>query len=118
MHSTQVVQKAKGLSIRFLVVAAVFLLFLFVFIAIANEMVLENENQLDIVVFNQVDRITNPALTKIMRFITIFGSTYFLLPAYLLLIGYFLFFKNNSRLSLDVTAIGITSTIVLFTLKA
>jgi undecaprenyl-diphosphatase len=118
MHATQVAKKAKGLSIRFLIVAAVFLLFLFVFIVIANEMVLENEDQLDAVVFNQVARITNPSLTLLMRVITIFGSTYFLLPAYLLLVSYFLFFKNNRRLSLDVAAIGITSTIVLFTLKA
>jgi undecaprenyl-diphosphatase len=42
----------------------------------------------------------------------------FLLPAYILLIGYFLLFKKTRRLSLDITAVGITSTIILFSLKA
>ena len=118
MQNTQVLKQAQGLSVRFLVVAAMFLLFFFVFIVIANEMVLENENQLDTAVFDQVDRITNPTLTRLMEFITVFGSRYFLLPAYLVLIGYFLVFKRHRKLSLDVAAIGITSTIVLLVLKA
>src|SRR5690348_1005610 len=118
MQNTQEVKQAKSLSLRFLVVAALFLLFLFVFIIIANEMVLDNENQLDTIIFDQLDRITNPSLTRLMEFITVFGSRYFLLPAYFLLIAYFLVFKKNRKLSLDVAAIGITSTIVLFALKA
>jgi undecaprenyl-diphosphatase len=118
MQNTQVVKQAEGLSARFLVVAAVFLIFFFVFIMIANEMVLENQNQLDATVFDEVDRIADPALTRLMEFITIFGSRYFLLPAYVVLIAYFLVFKRYRKLSLDVAAIGTTSTIVLLALKA
>ena len=50
--------------------------------------------------------------------ITFFGSSYFLLPAYLLLIIVFLFRKKQRRLSWTVTAIGVTSTAILFSLKA
>src|SRR5437660_7166442 len=99
MQNTQVVKQAEGLSIRFLVVAAIFLILFFVFIMIANEMVLENQNQLDATVFDEVDRIANPTLTSLMEFITIFGSRYFLLPAYIVLIAYFLMFKRYRKLS-------------------
>ena len=111
-------KKAKGISLRFLLVAAVFLLALALFAFIADEMVLENENNLDRLAFQQLAHITKPSVTSVMVFITFFGSSYFLLPAYLLLIGYFLIFKKTRRLSLDVAAIGISSTIILFSLKA
>jgi len=111
-------KKAKGISLRFLLVAAVFLLALALFAFIADEMVLENENNLDRLAFQQLAHITKPSVRSAMIFITLFGPSYFLLPAYLLLIGYFLIFKKTRRLSLDVAAIGISSTIILFSLKA
>jgi undecaprenyl-diphosphatase len=117
VQSLNTVQKAKGISLRFLIVAGIFLLTLFLFIVIVNEMVLENEN-LDFTVFDQLKHITNASMTKAMLLITFFGSTYFLLPAYIVLIVYFLLFKKTRRLSLDVAAVGIISTIILFSLKA
>jgi undecaprenyl-diphosphatase len=116
MDSAQ--KKVKGISLRFILVAVIFLLALALFAVVADEMVLENENQLDREVFVQLAQITHPSLTGTMVFITFFGSSYFLLPAYLLLIGYFLIFKKTRRLSLDVAAVGISSAIILFSLKA
>ena len=111
-------QKAKGISLRFLIVAGLFLLCLFLFLVIADEMVLEKENYLDFVAFKEINKITNTSTTRIMLFITFFGSRYFLLPAYGLLIGWCVLVKKNSRLLMDVAAVGITSTIILFSLKA
>lgn len=113
-----IVENAKGISFRFLVVAGIFLLSLGLFIVIANEMVLEKENSLDFYVFEKLKYITNPSMTRMMLFITFFGSNYFLLPAYIFLIIYFLLLKKTRKLSLDVAAIGITSTLILFSLKA
>lgn len=118
MHDVSTTEKVKGISLRFLIGAAVFLLSLLLFIAITNEMVLENENNLDFIVFKELKQITTTSVTKLMLFITFFGSNYFLLPAYIFLIVYFLLFKKTRRLSLDVAAIGIVSTIILFSLKA
>lgn len=81
-------------------------------------MVLENENHLDLVAFQKLREVTNVSMTKAMLFITFFGSNYFLLPAYIFLIVYFLLFKKTRELSLDIAAVGITSTIILFSLKA
>jgi hypothetical protein len=95
-------------------VAGVFLLALLAFIFIADEMVLENENILDKVISQKLASFITPSLTELMVVITFFGSSYFLMPAYLLLIFYFLAFKKNRKLSLDVAAVGFTSTIILF----
>jgi undecaprenyl-diphosphatase len=98
-------------------VAGSFLVALLLFGFITDEMVLEHENHLDLQVFSWLRGFTSPAHTNIMLVITFFGSSYFLLPAYILLILYFLFLRNNRKLSIDVAAIGITSTIILFSLK-
>lgn len=118
MEAATIARKAKGISLRFFIVAGIFLVSLLLFIFIANEMVLENENTLDVLAFQKLARFTNSTLTRAMLFITFFGSNYFLLPAYIFLVGYFLLFKKTRRLSLDVAAVGITSTIILFSLKA
>lgn len=118
MEVSTIKHKAKGLSLRFLIITALFFISLALFLAIADEMVLEKENHLDILVFQRLEQVTSASLTRIMLIITFFGSTYFLLPAYILLTGYFLLFKKTRQLSLDVAAVGITSTIILFSLKA
>lgn len=118
MRRTINTAKAKGISLRFLIVACIFLLSLSLFVFIADEMVLENENNLDIIAFQQLKSITNATMTKAMLFVTFFGSNYFLLPAYIVLVGYFLFSKTARWLSLDIAAVAITSTIILFSLKA
>jgi undecaprenyl-diphosphatase len=110
-------EKVKGISIRFIIIALVFIISVVLFHIIADEMVLENENQLDRLVFNDFSAITNPRMTQVMLVITFFGSSTFLLPAYLLLIIAFLFSKRK-RLSLDIAAYGIISTIILFSLKS
>jgi undecaprenyl-diphosphatase len=117
METALAIKKAKGISLRFLLVAGTFLLCLFLFATIADEMVLENENGFDRLAFQYLARMITASTTRIMLVITFFGSTNFLLPAYILLIGYFLIFKSTRRLSLDVGAVGISSTIILFTLK-
>jgi len=117
-NEKKISQNTKSLSLRLLFVGGIFLLAMLVFGLIADEMVLENENHLDQVVFVHLRNITNPAMTKLMVAITFFGSSYFLLPAYLLLIVYFLFLKKNRQLSWNIAAVGITSTIILFSLKA
>lgn len=90
----------------------------FVFVVITNEIVIEKEGAIDDFVFKKLSAITSPPLTLLMRIITFFGSWYFLLPAYLLLIGWLFASRKKTALWLDITAIGITSTFVLFSVKA
>src|SRR5947209_8088129 len=111
-------KKVKGISLRLIIEAIILLAAIGVFAFIANEIVLENENGLDVWAFQKLNGITNSSMTTLMLDITFFGSSYFLMPAYLLLIFFFLVFKKNRRDSLDVASFSILSTIVLFSLKA
>jgi undecaprenyl-diphosphatase len=110
--------KARHLSIRVLVVVALFLGSLFLFSLIANEMVVEQEAQLDQTVFAALQPLQSPGLTHAMTIITFFGSAQFLFPAYLAVIGALLFSRKYRRLSLDSAAIGIAGTIILFSFKS
>jgi len=110
-------KKVKKFSWRFLIVVGVFVGAALLFAAITDEIILENENGLDVWAFHRLANIVSPATTRLMLIITFFGSAYFLFPAYILLVSYFLFFKKDTRLSLDVAAVGLTSTGILFWLK-
>ncbi|MDQ6762045.1 MAG: phosphatase PAP2 family protein [Bacteroidota bacterium] len=100
-----------------MVIAVVlFLLTLFVFVTITDEIVLEHENGFDSSIANAILSFESPLATKIFETITFFGSSSFLFPAYSILIVYYLF-KRNWKLALDVAAIGITSTALLYLLK-
>ncbi len=111
-------KKVKGISLRVALVSLIFIISLLIFGLIASEMVLENENGLDKLAFQKLGSITNPQMTHLMVMITFFGSSYFLMPAYLILIFYFLFLKKERKISLDIAAFSIISTIILFSLKA
>jgi undecaprenyl-diphosphatase len=110
--------KPGRISIRIIITVLIFLAAVGLFAIIANEMVLENENNLDKEVFRKLASITNPSTTKWMVFITFFGSSYFLMPAYSLLLAFFFFYKKNRSITMDIAAFSIVSTILLFTLKA
>lgn len=113
----QVKKKAKGITLRLIVVAAVFLITLFTFWIIAGEIVLEHESNFDNFIFRQLAKIVSPATTKLMLLFTFFGSSTFLLPGYILLTLYYFFFRRNSSLTLNVVTIGLSSTGLLFLFK-
>jgi len=109
--------KATGITLRLLIVTVLLLLILFVFWLIADEIVLEKEDRFDVFIFQKLSFLTSPFTTRLMIFFTFFGSNMFLRPAYTLLTAYFLFFKKNRRVSLNIVAIGISSAGVLFLVK-
>lgn len=94
-----------------------FLLTLFVFVYIADEIVLENETQFDQAITTDIAPYQSPDATTAMQIFTFFGSQLFLLPAYVLLILYY-WIRKNKRLAFNVGAIGLTSTCVLFLFKS
>lgn len=100
-----------------LISVTLFLLVVFVFWRITDEIVLEKEGSFDAVVFKALEGYTTSATTKIMLLFTFFGSTKFLLPAYILLTGFLLFFKRSGFWSASVASIGLSSIGLLFLLK-
>jgi len=59
----------------------------------------------------------NPLNNDVMRFFTFLGTHYFLIPANLLLIAWFLFIRPHRWHSIKVPAIAISSLIIMLLLK-
>jgi len=109
-------RKAKWITLRFILALVLFLATLFVFVSIADEIVLEHENGFDQNVSQAILSLVTPFVTRLMKIVTFFGSTSFLFPAYLVLIIYYLL-KKKRWLAIDITMIGLSSTGVLFLFK-
>jgi undecaprenyl-diphosphatase len=110
-------KKAARFSLKTIIAVIIFLLSCGAFAVIADEMVLEKENTLDIWVFSRLDQITNPGVTNFMQVITFFGSSYFLLPAYGIILIVFLV-KRNLRYALNVAAVGLVGNAAVYTFKS
>lgn len=113
----QVKKKAKKITLGLLAAIIFFLLTVFLFWRITDEIVLEQESAFDFKVFEILSHYTSPSTTRLMLIFTFFGSTKFLLPAYVLLTGFFLFYKRDRLQSISVAAVGLTSIGLLFILK-
>lgn len=110
--------KAGRISIRIMITLVLFAVAVGIFALIADEMVLENENNFDKTVFHLLTSITNPTTTRWMLSITFFGSSYFLMPAYIILMAFFFFYKKEHSITMDIAAFSIIGTGLLFTFKA
>lgn len=109
--------KGKRLTSRVLILSALLLLTLVIFWSITDEIVLEHEGRFDAYIFRKLAFLTSPFTTRVMLFFTFFGSNIFLFPAYILLTAFFLFYKKDRKISLNIAAIGISGTLVLFLIK-
>jgi undecaprenyl-diphosphatase len=106
----------KYFSLKLLLVSCLFLSSLLIFVRIIHEAVYRNEQAFDNRVFAFFARHTTSQLISIMQYITFFGSSHFLLPAYAILISFFLA-QRKYRYSLHIIVIALSSTGSMFALK-
>ena len=106
----------KLITFKLLLTTALFIASVFVFAFIADEAVLENEPAFDNAVFNFFSSISSPAFIAMMKVLTFFGSKQFILPAYIILVGYF-FLKKKFRYGIDIAIVALTSFVLSYTLK-
>jgi len=106
----------KLISLKILLVSVLFIASLFIFALIANEAVLENEKIFDDKIFAFFSSFSTAGFIQMMKVFTFFGSSYFLLPAYLVLIGYF-FIKRKPTYAIDIAIIAVSSTALMELLK-
>ena len=109
-------KKASWITLRFILALGLFLIMLFIFATITDEIVLEKENGFDTAISNLISSIVSPFTTSLMNTFTFFGSHFFLIPAYLVLITYYIL-RKQSRIALDIAMIGLSATGLLFLLK-
>ena len=77
----------------------------------------EKEEQFDLRIFRFLKNITNDNLVGLARALSFFGSHYFLIPAYILIVA-FLFLTKKRSDAIDVIIIAISSTALMFLIKA
>ncbi len=110
-------KSAPVIPVKLVLVSVAFLASMFAFAVLAHEIVFENEDKFDYRVAEFLQSRVDGQLISFMRIITFFGSTYFLLPAYVMLVAW-LFFKHQKREAINIIIIAVSSEVVLFALKA
>jgi undecaprenyl-diphosphatase len=103
-------------EIKTLLVSVLFIISLFVFGYIAHEVVAEDEHSFDDAAFAFFSAHTTRGLINVMRIFTFFGTTYFIIPAYVVLIVFLLFTRRRSD-AINVAIIAASSTLLMLALK-
>ena len=104
------------ISIKLILISVLFIISLFTFAFIADQVVFGDEKRFDDSVFSFFASFSSPELVAFMTVFTFFGSVQFLVPAYIILIGYFIV-KKKYRYGSDIAIIGVTSSLMMFWLK-
>jgi membrane-associated phospholipid phosphatase len=89
---------------------------MFTFLIIAYRVFYLDKTGADEKAFAFARSIVNDSTTKLMELITFFGSHYFLIPANIMVSVFFLFTKK-SRYSIKVSAIALSSVLIMLGLK-
>jgi len=110
-------QILKNISLRTLLFSFLFLVSLILFAILAHEVVGENEDWFDTRAFTFLKGYSTPAVIAFFKLLTFFGSVWFLLSTYCVLIIYLLIRRRRGD-AINVAIIAITSTLLMFGLKA
>jgi undecaprenyl-diphosphatase len=103
-------------SLEVLVLAALFLGTLFLFAYIAHEAVFEQEDVFDTRVQAYLLAHTTPELIEVAKGFSFLGSSLFLLPTYIMLIGLLIIFQKK-RYALDISIVALSSFLMMQLLK-
>jgi membrane-associated phospholipid phosphatase len=107
----------KKLPVGFIILLAVFAGSIFVFTAVAHEVIWEKEEDIDNHIFYFLSQhIVTSGLTGFMKGVTYFASAKFLQIAYAVLVVTYLIQKNIKR-SIEIAATGIGGFIVNYVMK-
>ena len=104
------------LSLELLAVVAIFFIALFAFVMVARMVFLTKNSRFDTKAFNFLGDQVNEVNTSIMQGFTFLGTHYFLIPANLILIAYFLI-KKHRWYSIKFPVIALGSLLLMFVLK-
>jgi membrane-associated phospholipid phosphatase len=115
MHSS-VKRLLSLISLKTIIVAGLFLISFFAFSFIIHEAVLEHEDHFDEMIYTFSINHSSPQFIEFMRYFTLLGSSYFLLPAYIFLLVY-LVVKKRPMLAIDISIIAISSFLLIMGLK-
>ena len=111
--------KKTGLKLsatEFIIASALLLLSIGLFSFIADEIVIEDKNSFDFKIFSWFALYTTPFHTKIALLFTFFGSPYFMIPVYLVVMFYY-FNQKKKKEAISIGVVALISVISIFILK-
>ncbi len=104
------------IELKTVLVSFLFLVSLFVFAFLAHVVVGENQNAFDNKAFHFFANFNSPQFISVNRILTFFGSTYFVISAYVVLI-IFLWFIHRRSDAINVAIVAASSTLLMLGLK-
>jgi undecaprenyl-diphosphatase len=109
--------KGFNITMRILLTIVLFIASVSALGLIIHDVFSDNLTVIDTLVIEKVKKLHSPCMTTVMKFITFFGSSWFLVPAYCAIALYYYFIKKNKKLVFDILAVYITGRIVLLSAK-
>jgi len=109
-------KRIREISFKTIVVSALFLLSIFLFAFLAHEIVFQKQDLFDTKFFSFLKPHSTDGFIKLMEVSTFFGSSYFLLPAYIILVLW-LWRKRKRNDAINIGVLGISSFAVKAILK-
>lgn len=104
------------IEIKTLLVSVFFLVAVFLFGYLAHEVVGRDETSFDNKAFHFFAPFSGPRFITFNRILTFFGSTYFIFPAYVVLITILFLIRRRSD-AINVAIIAVSSTLLMLGLK-
>jgi undecaprenyl-diphosphatase len=114
--NTEVKKKAKKITLGLIAGILFYLLIVIIFWRIAEEIVIEKSTAFDLHISSYIAGFVSPAATRIMLFITMMGSSEFLLPVYIM-VCLFLLYKKQWLNCITVVTVGLAGKLLLGTVK-
>lgn len=105
------------LSVDVIIILVLFTISLIGFIWIAKYIFLDGKTEFDDNAFLFLRSWVSERNTSVMNFFTFLGKYQFLVPAHIVLIGWFLFIRRHRWYSIKVPVLGISSGLVMLFLK-
>lgn len=109
-------EQVKSISLQAIIISLLFLASLGIFALLTHEIVFEKEDWFDSRTFTFLKNHSSPGIIFFFKQLTFLGSSYFLFPAYIILIGWLLFKKRKTD-AITIAIIAISSTLLMYILK-
>lgn len=111
------INQLKLLSLEMGIVLLAFIIALYTVLFIVHNVIFRDKVSFDNKSFEYLGKFVSDSNTSLMNFFTFFGSQNFLVPAFLILIFYYTFFKKERWLGIRISAVATSSLLVMFALK-
>ncbi len=100
------------------IIPTLLFILLTVFAYLAEQIADEESFALDGLMFEKFSLLNSSLFTKVMQTVTFFGSKHFLIPAYVVIVLYFLLIKQDLVLAITIGLIRITSKFLIIGSKS